>query len=134
MKSATHKMFAITAGMLLLAAVLGGSLGVAAGKGRNDGLVAGQNYIGPVGNQSVAPGTWLACLPVQSWSAVYSWDRNAQQWKHYFNTSKGVPAYVNLPEVGGITLLVPPEGVALIMDVAVPNPWFKDTPSEACPP
>lgn len=131
MKSATHKMFALTAGMLLLAAVLGGSLGVATGKGRNDGLVAGQNYIGPTGGK-VAPDTWLSCLPAQSWSAVYSWDAQAQQWQHYFNTAKGVPAYVNLPEVGGITLLIPPAGVALIMDVAVPNPWFKDTPGEGC--
>ncbi|MBI5948003.1 MAG: hypothetical protein HY875_07690 [Chloroflexi bacterium] len=139
MKSATHKMFALTAGMLLLAAVLGSSLGIAAGQGRRDAtgaavpLVVGQNYTGPLGNQPVTPESWLSCLPAQSWSALYSWDAANQQWKHYFNTARGIPAYVNKAEVGGILTLTPPAGVALIMEVKVDNPFFKDFSYESCP-
>ncbi|MGI8927083.1 MAG: hypothetical protein ACR2HN_10630, partial [Tepidiformaceae bacterium] len=78
------KGFGIAAGMLLLAAVLGGSVGLVAAKPRNFPLVIGQNYTGPVGGGTVgvAPARWLSCLPPTSWSAVYTWDGPLKQWYH----------------------------------------------------
>ena len=84
-----------------IAALLGGSLGVVTA-GQKQTLFAGSNpAVGGPFAGSVTPAKWVSCLPSSSWRAVYRWDGTAQQWGHFFNTTKGIPSYVNHEDVGG---------------------------------
>jgi hypothetical protein len=124
---------ALVAMTLLLAGVLGSSLGLAAA-GTRPPLSAGVNPTvgGPLG-ESLEPGKFLSCLPASSWTALYTWDAPNQRWLHFFNTSQGIPSYVNNSAVGGIVTIPRFSGVALIMASSVSNPFFPDRSSETCP-
>jgi hypothetical protein len=132
-----HKSLALVVASMGLAAVLGGSLGLAAA-GVKQPLSAGFNLVGgPLGSGAsdpgVAPDQFVACLPAGSWNAVYIWDGSGQQWLHFFNTSgTGIPAYVNGVNSGGINLIPRFAGVVMIMNQAVSNPRLKDTNNESC--
>ncbi len=124
-----RKSFAVIAASVGLAALIGGSLGVATAGVRQTTLSTGFNVVGgPLGG-AVAPDQFVACLPANSWSAVYIWDGAAQSWQHYFG---GVPAYVNASGAGGISTIPQLSGVVLIMNTAVSNPRLKDTNAETC--
>ena len=125
--------FALVVASLGIAAALGGSAGMVAAGTRPFALGVGDNYTGPL-QGDVQPTTFVACLPVASWRAMYLWDNTRKEWYHYFNTTKGIPEYVNLPSVGGITIIKRGAGLALIMDQAVANPYLKDSESDSCPP
>lgn len=124
--------FALIVASLGIAALLGGSLGIVAAKSRPFPLLVGENYSGPLLGD-VQPASFIECVPPASWRALYTWDRVNKEWRHYFNTTKGVPAYVNGAEVGGIILIKKGEGVAIIMDAAVQNPYLKDSEGDSCP-
>jgi hypothetical protein len=122
----------IVAGATLgFAALLGGSLGFAAA-GTRQNLGVGFNLVGGPLQANVAPDKFLSCLPEQSWTGLYIWDGANQKWLHFFNAAKGVPAYVNGANVGGITIVPRASGAALIMAQAVSNPQLVDSPNEAC--
>jgi hypothetical protein len=116
-----------------IAALLGGTLGVATA-GTKPSLFAGTNPAvgGPLA-AAVTPDKWVSCLPSSSWRAVYRWDGTAQSWSHYFNTAKGIPDYVNDTDVGGIDLIPRLSGLAMQMDELVNNPFMPDSPTQSCP-
>jgi hypothetical protein len=129
MTSTRRRALSIVAAGLGLAALLGGSLGVATAGVRSTPLAVGFNLVGgPLGGD-VPPAAFVECLPAGSWSAVYIWDGTTQTWKHFFT---GVPAYVNNPAGGGISIIPRFSGVVLIMKAAVSNPRLRDTASEPC--
>jgi hypothetical protein len=118
---------------IALVAALGSSLGLVAARVRPaQDLGVGFNLIGGPLDDNVTPATFLACLPAGSWDALYTWDAQTQTWKHFFNPAD-VPAYVNNAQLGGIAEIPRLAGVVLIMGTAVPDPFFKDFPAEACP-
>jgi hypothetical protein len=124
------KYLSIVIAAVALVAALGSSLGlVAAGVRQN--LGAGFNLAGGPLNADVAPGQFVSCLPANSWAAIYIWDAQTQTWKHHFNLAD-VPAYVNDPQLGGISVIPRLAGVVLIMKQAVSNPRLKDSPAESC--
>lgn len=125
-----RKTFALLAGGLVAAAALGGSLGVATAVTTN--LGSGFNLVGGPLKQDTAPLDWVGCLPSTSWSAIYIWDGSAQEWQHYFNTTSGVPSYVNSPSVGGILSIKRYSGVVLLMNQAVSNAKLKDQSGDTC--
>ena len=126
------KMLALVITTFAIAAVLGGSLGVATA-GFKPSLGTGFNLVGgPLGGD-VTPEKWVSCIPASSWRAIYIWDGQNQTWGHYFNTTKGVPSYVNDPKVGGIQTIKRFSGIVMIMDSAVSNPYLPDSASDACP-
>jgi len=125
------KVLALTVATFGMAAVLGGSLGLATAGSKN--LVAGYNQIGgPVGGD-VKPANYVKCLNTNSWKAIYIWQSSTQEWKHYFNTAKGVPSYVNDFAVGGMRDVPFGSGVIIIMDSAVSGAFFPDNDSQSCP-
>lgn len=114
-----------------LAAVLGGSLGVAMAGTRS--LSQGFNLVGGPISGSVTATQWVSCLPAQSWDAVYIWQAETQEWKHYFNPAKNnTPNYVNNINAGGIGSIPQGSGVVMIMSQAVPNAQVLDRPGESC--
>jgi hypothetical protein len=114
-----------------LAAVLGGSLGVAMAGTRS--LSQGFNLVGGPVSSSVSAEEWVSCLPAQSWDAVYIWQAETQQWKHYFNPGKNnTPTYVNNVNAGGIGTIPRGTGVVMIMSQAVSNATVPDGPAQAC--
>lgn len=118
--------------MLGIAAILGSSLGIVAA-GTRQPLTAGFNLVGGPLNADVQPVDYVGCLPAGSWTALYVWDAQNQQWKHFFNLTAGsLPAYINGSNVGGIGTIPRLSGVVLIMSQAVSNPRLRDTASEAC--
>lgn len=129
----TKKSTLVATSTLALAAILGGSLGLAAA-GTRSPLSAGLNVIGGPLKGDVAPAKYVSCLGT-SWSAVYIWDNRSeaeggQRWQHYL---RGVPDYVNGQSVGGIATVPRLSGVALIMTSAVASPFIPDQNSETCP-
>ncbi|MBI2767099.1 MAG: hypothetical protein HYX53_14470 [Chloroflexi bacterium] len=123
-----HKSFAIVAGTLAAAALLGASLGVVAA-GSKPPLASGFNLVGgPLGGD-VPPADFVGCLPAGSWTSIYIWDGPTQQWQHFF---AGVPAYVNAPANNGVATIKRFAGVVLIMNQAVGSPRLKDQASETC--
>jgi hypothetical protein len=128
------KTFAVIVGAVGVAAILGGSLGIATASVRHQPLTVGFNLVGGPLSADVAPGDFVGCLPATSWSAVYLWDGAHQQWQHFFNTqgTTAVPAYVNATASGGIAIIPRLSGVALIMNSAVSSPQLRDAPNEAC--
>lgn len=116
-----------------IAAILGGSLGVATA-GTKQSLSAGLNpAVGGPLSASVSPDKWVSCLPSSSWRALYLWDGSEQAWSHFFNTTKGIPDYVNDADVGGISSIPRLAGLAMFMDAAVNNPFMPDSATQSCP-
>lgn len=124
----TRKSFGLVLAVSLgLAAVLGGSLGIAFAKhsstvtGTCSGGGAGCNinFVGAIGSSDVAPANFTKCLPAGSWEAIYIWDGPNQEWQHYFNPA--VPAYVNSSSAGGIVTIPRFAGVVLIMKLGQPS-------------
>jgi hypothetical protein len=123
-------MFVVAASMLLLAAALGGSLGLYAAQARQKTLFAGVNYAGPLGGD-VTPAQYVACLGT-NWNAVFFWDTANSRWLHYFPPSQ-VPGFVNSPAGGGFTVIHPGQAVAILMKVTVQNATLPDSATEQCP-
>ena len=121
---------AVAAAGLGIAAIFGGTLGVAFA-GTSD-LTTGFNLVGGPTAADVQAKDWVSCLPATSWQSVYIWDAPTQAWKHYFNTSSGVPAYVNQQASGGIGSIPQYSGVVIIMNTAVSGAKLPDSPSQAC--
>jgi len=117
-----------------VAATLGGTLGVVAAKSRSFSLAQGVNYVGPIGGQDVQPQEFVACLPANSWNAMYYYDPFTESWTHWFNTANGYPAYLN--QTGQITTIRSGYGVALFMQTAVAQGqvFFRDRVGESCTP
>jgi len=122
-------MFAITVGMLGLAAVLGGSLGLAAA--HTQSLANGFNLVGGPLAADTEPDDFMACIPANSWSSIYIWDAANQKWQHFFNPSN-TPDYINAPEAGGIVTIKRLAGVVVLTTQAVDGAVFKDSPSSTC--
>ena len=135
MAVARNRVIATVVATLLGAALLGGSLGIAAAGQRTSALVSGVNPTvgGPLFG-SVTPEKFMSCLPEDSWASLYWWDATNQTWRHFFNTDgTGVPGYVNDSDVGGLTLIPRFDGLAVIMNDRVDNPFFPDRQTDLCP-
>ena len=128
MKVMKRKALLLVVSSFALAAVMGGSLGLAFA-GQRGALSSGFNLVGGPLSDSVTPQKFVSCLGT-SWDAVYIWDGSHQQWQHYF---RAAPAYVNGTNVGGISAIPQFAGVVVIMNQAVSNPFLPDSSSEACP-
>ena len=137
----TRKSFGLVlASSLALAAVMGGSLGIALAKHTSTvtGVCANGsngcnvNFVGAIGSGDVTPGQFTKCLSAGTWEAIYIWDGPNQQWQHFFNPS--VPTYVNQPSAGGITSIPRFAGVVLIMKLGQPaqSVTLLDGNSETC--
>ena len=135
----TRKSFGLVlASTLALAAILGGSLGIAVAKHSSTvtGVCAGGapgcnvNFVGALGD--VSPAQFTKCLVAGTWEAIYIWDGPNQEWRHYFNAS--VPAYVNQAAAGGITNIPRFAGVVLIMKLGQPaqSVTLLDANSDSC--
>jgi hypothetical protein len=128
-------MLALSLGMLMFAAVLGGSLGLmAAHASRQVNLVQGVQYYGPR-NAAVTPAKFVSCLGTD-WAAVYFYDTANKRWLHFFPVGGGagqVPEWVNSPEAGGFALIPHGSAVALVMKVAKANATLPDRPEDVCP-
>ncbi len=121
---------ALAAGVLGLAALLGGSLGLATAATQ---LNSGFNLIGgPMSD--VEPDHFIECIPEDSWKAVYIWESDEQEWRHYFNTDfgDGVPGFVNSVNAGGIEVVPGGGGVILYMDREVADANFPRHASDTC--
>ncbi|MCZ2112112.1 MAG: hypothetical protein LC118_21550 [Dehalococcoidia bacterium] len=128
-----RKSFGMVAATLACAAILGGTLGVAFA--RNTDLGTGFQLVGGPVNADVQAKDWVSCLPSTSWASIYIWDAPNQKWLHYFNTKvNNVPNYVNDQSLGGISNIPRFAGVAIIMQTAVSQAKFPDSPSQACAP
>lgn len=126
-----RKTFALVAASLAAAAMLGGTLGIAMAGTAN--LGSGFQLVGGPTLGDVPPAQWISCVtPNTAWKAVYIWDAPNQQWKHYFNTNNGVPAYVNQTASGGISVIPRFAGVALIMNQPVNGAKLLDGPNQSC--
>lgn len=125
-----RKAFGVAAAGLGLAAIFGGSLGVAFAGTRD--LSTGMNVIGGPIRADVQAKDFVSCLPKTSWISIYIWDAQGQKWLHYFNTNTGVPAYVNQQESGGIGSIPKLSGVYIFMNTAVSGAKMPDQPNEAC--
>lgn len=127
-----NRVLAVAVAALALAAVLGGSLGVAFAA--RQPLRAGVNpTVGGPLTGDVTPEKFMSCLPAGSWAALYVWDAANQSWRHYFNTNgTGVPSYVNNAGVGGLTAVPKWTGVAIVMNQAVQAPSFPNSQSGPC--
>lgn len=129
MRNSRKKVIGLVGAVFGAAAIMGGSLGLAAGAPQD--LPAGAAYIGgPF--ESMSPQKFTSCLPQNSWNSIYVWDAPNQQWRHYINPAK-VPAYVNNEEVGGITAIPRLSGLAILLDTAVQGAVFPVTNGTACP-
>jgi hypothetical protein len=126
----TRRMFTVVAAGLGLAAILGGTLGVAFAKTTD--LQSGMNVVGGPTGADVQAKDWVSCIPTTSWASVYIWDAPNQRWLHYFNTASGVPAYVNQQASGGIGSIPRYSGVVVMMNTAVSAAKFPDQPNQAC--
>lgn len=118
----------LVVGSFALAAILGGSLGVAVAKHATTvtGVCPGgspgcntNNFVGTIRSNAVSPATFTQCIPAGTWEAIYIWDGPTQEWRHYFNQTK-FPAYVNSIQAGGIDQIPGFAGVVLIMTLGTP--------------
>jgi hypothetical protein len=125
-----RRMFTVVAAGLGLAAIVGGTLGVAFAKTTD--LSSGTNLVGGPTGADVQAKDWVSCIPGTSWASVYIWDAPNQRWLHYFNTAAGVPAYVNQQASGGIGSIPRFSGVVLMMNTALSAAKFPDQPNQAC--
>lgn len=132
MKSMRTKVIAVVLLGVAVAAALGSGLGLATARVLSNPLVPGMNLVGGPLNSDVPPADYIACLPSNSWRGVYIFDAQTQSWRHYFNTAKGIPAYVNRTDLGGISVVPRLAGVFILMDQQVDSPRLKDSPSESC--
>lgn len=126
-----HRIAAVAVSMLLLAGILGASLGVAVADSRGN-LTTGFNLIGGPLSGDVAPAEFVSCLPADSWDAIYIWNAEKQQWKHYFNATGTVPKYVNDTKAGGIDKLPALSGVVIIMKKSVSGAVVPEAPGQGC--
>jgi hypothetical protein len=78
-----------------------------------------------------APQDFIACIPANSWVALYIWDAQNQKWQHFFHPASA-PGYIHRPEAGGIQTIKRLAGVVILTSQAVPNAKFKDRPSDTC--
>jgi hypothetical protein len=122
-----QKALVLAAATVALAALLGGSLGLATAL-HTTSLSAGFNLVGGPFGGEVTPAKFTSCLGT-SWNAVYIWDAANQQWHHHFRTA---PDYVNGANVGGIQTIPQLAGVALLMNTAVANAALPDAESDTC--
>ncbi len=133
----SRPVLALTAAMVGIAALLGGSLGIVMAAHEVD-------LVGPSGSQSsgfnlvggplladTPPEDFLECLPADSWVALYIWDAQNQRWQHYFNPDS-TPDYVNDPSTGGIETIKRLQGVVILTSQAVNDAVLKDRPSDTC--
>ncbi len=132
MKRMRTKMLSVALVGVAIAAALGSGLGLATARVLNNPLVQGMNLVGGPLSADVPPADYVACLPSTSWRGVYIFDAQTQSWRHYFNTAKGIPAYVNRTDLGGIAVVPRLAGVFILMDQQVNSPRLKDSPSESC--
>jgi hypothetical protein len=124
---------AMAIAILGVAAMLGGTLGVATAATRP--LSSGFNLIGGPVSGDVKADKYVSCLPTNSWKAVYIWKADQQEWRHYFNTtgSSNVPAFVNNVAAGGIDDVPRGSGVVILTTQAVPNAFFPESQTQSCP-
>jgi hypothetical protein len=128
---------ALTAAMLGIAALLGGSLGIVVAAhnvdlvGPGQGQSSGFNLVGGPLIADTPPQDFLACLPEDSWVALYIWDAQNQKWQHYFNPDS-TPDYINSPQAGGIATIKRLAGVVILTSQAVPDARLKDRPQDTC--
>ena len=74
----------------------------------------------------------MSCLPDDSWDAVYIWNAQKQEWKHYFNTTGSLPNYINDKKVGGIDEIPQLSGVVIIMKKSVSSALVPEAPGQGC--
>ena len=134
-------LFVVVAGAGI-ASILGATLGIAVAK--HTSTVGGVcsngtqgcniHYVGAIRAGSVDPANFVKCLPSGDWDAIYIWDGPNQEWEHYFNTARGVPAFVNGAGAGGIQQIPGFSGVVLIMRLGAPSQTVTllDANNEAC--
>ena len=137
-----RKALAVVAAGALVATLLGASLGIAlakhtstvAGVCSNGSTGCNIHYVGAIRPGSVDPANFIKCLPAGDWEAIYIWDGPNQEWEHYFNTSRGVPGFVNSASAGGITQIPGFSGVVLIMRLGAPSQQITllDANNESC--
>jgi hypothetical protein len=126
-----HRAAAFAMSMLLVAGILGASLGVAMAGSRGN-LSTGFNLIGGPLSADVTPNEFVSCLPSDSWEAVYIWNASKQEWKHYFNATGSVPKYINDTKVGGIDKIPQLSGVVIIMKKSVSSAVVPEGPGQGC--
>lgn len=126
--------FGLAVAIFGIAALLGGSLGMATAASRQ--LDPGFNLISGPLSGDVEPETFVSCLPPTSWASLYVWDSAEQEWSHYFNTSTAdnIPGFVNDPTVGGIDELPRLSGVVIYISQAIPSEDanFLEAPGSSC--
>lgn len=137
-----RKSLTLAVSMLGLAAVLGGSLGIAVAK-HNKPTVTGVcangspgcniNFVGAIRAGGVSPAKFTECLPPGAWEGIYVWDGPAQEWRHFLNPAVA-PDFVNSPQAGGIENIPGFAGVVLIMKAGQPSQTVTllDANSETC--
>ncbi|HMO54610.1 MAG TPA: hypothetical protein PJ994_08910, partial [Tepidiformaceae bacterium] len=91
------------------------------------------HYVGAIRAGGVSPSKFTECIPANDWESIYIWDGAAQNWLHYFNTTK-YPGYLNNVNAGGISTIPGFSGVVLIMRSGAPNQTITllDQNSETC--
>lgn len=127
--------FALAIAVLGIAAMLGGSLGMATAASQRE-VGPGFNLIGgPIGGD-VEPATYVSCLPTDSWKALYIWRSDEQEWRHFFNTAlSDIPEFVNGAEVGGIVQVTRGSGVVIMMSQDIGSGFtavFPDRQTDDC--
>ncbi len=129
----SRQLLAVSGTIMILAGVMGATLGVLAVQARTENLVQGQNLIAGPFNNPLSPEQFISCLPQSSVSAMYKFvaptTSAPARWQHFFT---GVPAWVNLPEAGGIAFVSRVDPVFIIMNQAVPNATIPQGPQEVC--
>jgi hypothetical protein len=131
----------VAVGSLVLAGVIGASLGVVFAAQTRPTLVEGVNpTVGGPLNGDVTPEKFMSCLPPGSWSSIYLWDPAAQGWLHYFNTDgTDAPVYINDPDLGGIDIILGAgssgggSGLSVIMNETVQDPFLPGSQTDICP-
>ena len=126
----SRPIFALTATMIGLAALLGGSLGIVAAA-HSQSLSSGFNLVGGPLGADTPPSDYMACVPANAWTSLYIWDSANQKWQHFFNPATA-PAFINSPAAGGISTIKRLSGVVVLTNQAVPNARFKDRPGDTC--
>ncbi len=133
----SRPVLALTTAMLGIAALLGGSLGIVMAAhtqslvGPSGGASSAFNLVGGPLGADTPPQDFIACIPANSWVALYIWDAQNQKWQHFFNPN-AAPDYINSPDAGGIQTIKRLAGVVILTTQPVPNARFKDRPSDTC--
>jgi hypothetical protein len=127
---------ALAVAIIGVAALLGGSLGLATA-GTRGPLYPGANFVAGPFSGDVSPDKFVECLTPTHWKAIYIWEGDQQSWRHYFNTAgNGVPSFVNQPDVGGMEVVPQFSGLVLLMHPDTPpgyEGFFPEHADEDCP-